>query len=138
MKRVTIAAAAAVAAGNVFLYGCAARPERIAPSYVSTLMYSNLSCQQLGEEDARVSSAYVIAAGQQNHARKNDTVGVLLLGLPIGSMTGKNVAPQIASLKGQANAIHEVEMQKNCNDAQPIPADTHPYLSQPASRSSGS
>ena len=119
--------AAVIVAGGLFLCGCAATPESIIPSYVSTLNYTNLSCEQLGEEEARVNAAYVTAAGQQNSARTNDTVGVLLLGLPVGSMTGENVAPEVANLKGQANAIHQVEMQKSCNSAPPM-ADAHPYV----------
>ena len=104
------------------LSACASSPESIVPSYVSTLNYENLSCEQLGQEEARVNAAYVVAAGQQHDARTNDTVGVILLGLPIGSMTGENVAPEVANLKGQQNAIHEVEVRKNCN----LPTQTKP------------
>lgn len=104
-----------------FAAGCAAKPESITPSYVSNLTYENLSCTQLGQEESRVNAAYVVAAGQQNDARTNDTVGVLLLGLPIGSMTGENVAPQVANLKGQQGAIRQVEIEKNCGTPAAIP-----------------
>jgi hypothetical protein len=137
MRAVTIVAVTAIAVSSAFLCGCAATPESIIPSYVSTLTYSNLSCQQLGEEEARVSAAYTVAAGQQNSARTNDTVGILLLGLPVGSMTGENVAPEVANLKGQANAIHEVETRKNCNATPPVAAGTHPYVNPQPSGSPG-
>jgi hypothetical protein len=113
--------AAIAAAAITVLCGCASAPENIAPAYVSTLTYASLTCEQLGEEEARVNAAYVLAAGQQRHARKDDAVGVALLGLPMGSMTGQNVAPQVASLKGQQNAIHDVEIQKDCG----VPAAAH-------------
>jgi hypothetical protein len=126
----------AIALSSVVICGCAARPESIAPAYVSTLNYSNLTCPQLAEENARVSSAYVTAAAEQKHARKTDTMGVIFLGLPVGSMTGENVAPQVANLKGEANAIHEVETQKNCSAPPALPADAHPYLATPSAATS--
>jgi hypothetical protein len=106
----------------MFACGCAATPESIQPSYVSTLTYSNLTCQQLAEEESRVNAAYVTAAAQQSDARTTDTVGVVLLGLPIGSMTGENVAPQVANLKGQQIALQQAEIQKNCNTPSQSPA----------------
>ncbi|HEX4078586.1 MAG TPA: hypothetical protein VHX61_06905 [Rhizomicrobium sp.] len=55
--------------------GCAANPESIQPSYVSVLTYSNFTCEQLGEEEARINAAYVTAADQQNNARTLDAEG---------------------------------------------------------------
>jgi hypothetical protein len=98
----------------LLLAGCASRPESIAPAYVSPVVYQSWSCQQLGEEEARVNAAYTVAAGSQNRARSNDTTGVLLLGLPLGSMTGEGVEAQVASLKGQQAAIQQSEAMKNC------------------------
>lgn len=95
-------------------YGCAERPESIAPSYVSTVTYQNWTCQQLGEEEQRLNAAYVTAAQQQRDARTNDTWGVALIGLPTASLSGENIAPQIANLKGQLNAVHQSETLKNC------------------------
>lgn len=94
---------------------CAATPESIQPAYVSEVTYQNWSCQQLGEEQARLSSAYASAAAQQSKARSNDTVGVLFLGLPVSSMSGGNVAPQIANLKGQQEAVQKAATLKNCS-----------------------
>ena len=104
----------AVAAGAMSLAGCAESPESIAPAYVSTVTYQNWTCEQLGEEEARLNQAYMAAAQQQHNARTNDTWGVVLLGLPTASLSGENIAPQIANLKGQLTAVHQSQTLRNC------------------------
>lgn len=109
MKRViTLAASAAI------LAGCAATPESIAPSYVSEMTYQNYTCQQLAEEQARVQAALATASDQQSKARQNDTVGVIFLGLPVSSLSGQNVASQVANLKGHQEALAKAGNLKNC------------------------
>jgi hypothetical protein len=114
MKKTVMACAAVM-----LIAGCAARPENIPPAYVSTLSYQSLTCQQLAEESARVDTAYAEAAKKQTHARHEDTVAVALVGLPLGSMTGRNVATEVANLKGQQVAIHQTETQRNCYQTTP-------------------
>jgi len=77
----------------VALAACAPTPESIQPAYVSEVPYQSWSCQQLGEELGRLSNALSTASGQQNTARSNDVVGVIFLGLPVGSMSGQSIAP---------------------------------------------
>jgi hypothetical protein len=110
------------------LAACAASPERIAPSYVSTMVYQNRSCQQLAGEDGSLHAAYVTAADEQSKAHTTDKIGILLLGLPIGSMTGENVAHQVASLKGQMVAVHQTEAQKSCNNEPSLTTDEQSYV----------
>jgi len=98
----------------VLLAACAKSPESIAPAYVSQLNYQNLSCQQLAEENARLTQALTVASKQQQNARTNDTVGVILLGLPVSSLSGDNIAPQIADEKGQMEAIHQRQLALGC------------------------
>ena len=107
-------AVVSLAAAAVALGACASKPENIQPSYVSTVPYESWSCQQLGEEQERLSLAYAAAAKQQNTARANDTAGVILLGLPLASMTGHNVAPEVARLKGLQDAVSRASILKNC------------------------
>lgn len=97
--------------------GCAKRPESIAPAYVSNLPYQNLSCSQIAEEMARVNAAYTLAAQQQNDAATGDAWGVFLIGMPTSTLSGSNVAAQVASLKGQQTALHETAIRKNCTIA---------------------
>lgn len=114
-------------AASIALTGCATRPENIPAAYVSEVTFQNWSCEQLGEESAHLSAAYAQAAAQQESARTNDTVGVIFLGLPVASLSGDNVAPQIANLKGQQEAVRKVMLRKGCTNPQPtLPAGQAP------------
>lgn len=94
--------------------GCAKAPSSIAPAYTSEIPYQSLSCKQLGEESARVGNALTAASSQQENARTGDAWGVFLLGMPVSTLSGDNIAPQIASLKGQQEAIQKTMITKNC------------------------
>lgn len=110
--RVIIAAVAAAAALSVA--GCAKSPDSIAPAYVSEVGYQAWSCEQLGQEQQRLSSAYAVAAQQQERARGNDIAGVILIGLPVSSLSGDNIAPEIARLKGEQEAVRKAMIAKSC------------------------
>jgi hypothetical protein len=99
------------------LGACAKSPESIAPSYVSEVSYQAWSCSQLAEETLRLSSAYASAAQQQEKARTNDVVGVILIGLPVSSLSGDNIAPEIGRLKGEQEAVRKAMVIKNCAPA---------------------
>lgn len=102
---------------------CAKAPDSIAPSYVSVVPYQDYTCQQLGSEAAHISDALTTASAQQEKARTNDVVGVLLIGLPVSSLSGDNIAPEIGHLKGQQEAVRQASQQKNCSaPAQATPA----------------
>jgi hypothetical protein len=103
-----VCVAAALAAG------CAKSPESIAPAYISPLSYQNFACDQLAEENVRVAAALAQASQQQRDARTNDTVGVIFLGLPVSTLSGGNVADQVARLKGEQQTLGQVAMQKRC------------------------
>ncbi|MGB2932191.1 MAG: hypothetical protein WBE08_01510 [Methyloceanibacter sp.] len=94
--------------------GCAKSPESIAPAYISTVNYQNWSCGQLGEEGGRLNQALAEASTQQRNARTNDAIGVILVGIPVSSLSGDNIAPQIANLKGQLVAVQQAGNLKNC------------------------
>ena len=101
-------------AGLLVLAGCAKAPESIGPAYVSEVPYEAYTCKQLATENQRLQEAYAVAAQQQNNARSGDVAGVILLGLPVSSMSGDNIAPQIANLKGRMVAVQKVMIEKNC------------------------
>ncbi|HVY21476.1 MAG TPA: hypothetical protein VHA70_15550 [Bauldia sp.] len=113
MKTTVVALATWSAA--LLVAGCAQDPKTIQPAYVSQIPYENYTCDQLGQEGARVDQALAQASAAQLQARGNDTVGVILIGLPVSSLSGANVAPQIAQLKGEKNAIDVVAIQKKCS-----------------------
>jgi hypothetical protein len=39
---------------------------------------------------------------------------VLLIGVPVSTLSGTNIAPQVASLNGQQDAIRLAAVQKHC------------------------
>jgi len=107
----------------VNLVACAKSPESIAPTYVSDLAYRSVGCSDLATEYARISQALSRASAQQEQARGNDTVGVILLGLPVSSLSGDNIAPEVARLKGELEAIHRVSLQKKCKLSSPLDSE---------------
>ncbi|MDE8343024.1 MAG: hypothetical protein POG24_04320 [Acidocella sp.] len=98
----------------ISLASCAQAPESIQPAYVSTITYQNLTCEQLSQEQVNLDNAYTSAAAEQSHARTADTWGVILIGLPTASLSGENIASQVASIKGQQEAVRQSEILKNC------------------------
>ena len=114
MGRSGIAIAAMLVVASSGALGCAKKPESIAPAYVSHVIYQSWTCQQLGEEQQRLAAALATSSEQQQNARTNDTVGIIFLGLPVSSMSGDNIAPQIARLKGETEAVRTASITKNC------------------------
>ena len=97
------------------LAACAQAPETIIAAYVSPVTYSGWSCPQISEEQVRLSSALAVASQQQQQARSNDTAAVIFFGLPLASMTGANVAPQIARYKGEQEAVRLAGISRSCS-----------------------
>lgn len=109
MKSIIIAASAAC-----FVAACAKAPESISASYVSEVGYQGYSCKQLSEETQRLSQALSTASAQQSKARGNDVAGVILIGLPVSTLSGDNIAPEIARLKGEQEAVRKSRITKGC------------------------
>lgn len=105
---------ATVIAMAAMLAACAKNPDSISAQYISDVTYRPLTCQDLSVESARTNAALARASTQQENARTNDTVGVLLIGIPVSSLSGDNIAPEIARYKGELEAINRVQAQKKC------------------------
>jgi hypothetical protein len=91
----------------------------ITPAYISPVTYQNFTCQQLQMEAKGVSQRAAVASGQQDKARKNDTikttVGVVLFWPVLLFNEGDGAkANELANLKGQMRAIEQASVQKNC------------------------
>ena len=113
--------------------GCAKAPESIAPAYVSPEIYKPYNCDQLAQEQARVSAALAKASQAQEDARSNDIVGVIFLGLPVSTLSGGNVAHQVAQLKGAEKTLRQVMNLKQC-----AASKSDGRSGQPAVKGSGS
>lgn len=104
---------------TVLLAGCATSPKDIQPTYVSPVLYQNLTCQQLAGEAARVSQRAATLSGQQSQQQGRDavatTVGIVLFWPALFFIGGdKANAAEIANLKGQMQAIEQANSAKGC------------------------
>ena len=109
---------AALVAASI-LSACATPPKDIAPSYVSTGLYENLSCQQLRVEAEGVSARAAAANGKQDKNRGSDaamtTVAIVLFWPAAFFMKGDGAdAAEVARLKGEMQAIDQVNRIKKC------------------------
>lgn len=107
------------AAAGLLLSGCATSPKDISATYVSPVLYQNLSCEQLAQEATRVSRAAADVTGQQqNQANKDATmvaVGMVLFWPSLFFIGGdKGSAAELGRLKGEMQAIEQANIAKNC------------------------
>jgi hypothetical protein len=115
MLKKTVIALGAVS----MLVACATPPKDIAPAYVSTTLYENLTCQQLRHEAEGVSARAASAFGKQDANRGQDaamtTVGLVLFWPALFFMKGDGAdAAEVARMKGEMQAIEQVNRMKNC------------------------
>ncbi len=99
------------------LVACAQTPESIQPSYVSPNEYAGWSCSSMRAEASRINDALATASKQQSNARSGDVAGVILLGLPVSSLSGANVAPEVARLKGHKETLERTMNKRGCKAA---------------------
>lgn len=104
---------------GVLAGGCASSAEKIAPSYISPIVYQNYDCSQLAAEAQRVSSAAAQAAGVQDKNASNDAIATgvaVVLFWPVAFMVSGDgqTAAELAKLKGQKDAIEQAAIQKKC------------------------
>lgn len=101
--------------GIVLLAGCAASPEDIAPIYTSGDQYLGWNCEKLLAEQKRIGVDLSTASAKQEETRSDDIAGVILLAVPIGSMSNdEDLEPKIARLKGERDALDRIMSAKNC------------------------
>lgn len=96
------------------LAGCSEPPENIAAADIGQGAYGTLNCQQLA--DARFTRQQELEelSQLQRRARSGDTVGVVLLGLPLSRMGGGDRETQIAVTRGHLNEIDRERQAKRC------------------------
>ena len=104
-------------AAVLLVAGCASSPGSIAPIAVNPERYAPLDCQALLTEQLRVSEALRAASDRQAEAARGDAIGVLLIGLPVSSMSGQDNAVAVAQLKGESDALRLAVTAKACGAA---------------------
>lgn len=103
--------------GIALVAGCAASPEDIAATYTSGDQFKGWSCEKILAEQKSVASDLAVASAKQEETRSDDIAGVILLAVPVGSMSGEDLAPKIARLKGERDALDRIAKQSNCAGA---------------------
>ena len=106
MKRVIVLAILAAS-------GCATPPEKIAAVQMSSAEYSGKDCAALKADQARSTMTLKNTSKEQQRIATNDAVGVLLLGVPMGSIGG-DMETAVAVEKGRLAAIEAEMARKGC------------------------
>lgn len=102
-----------------FLSACAQKSDDITASYVSPNEYTGYSCNQLRAEANRVASRASSAMATQDKSAQNDgtavAVGAILFWPALFFIKGdKATATEVASLKGQIDAIEKANIALDC------------------------
>ena len=114
MKSITVAA---LCAGTI-LSACATAPGNIQASYVSPMTYSAYNCDQIREENLRVTSRVQEVSGAQQSRANRDTaamtVGLVLFWPALFFMANGDQKDELARLKGEYDALQIASTQKQC------------------------
>ena len=124
------------------LNGCAKSPESISASYVSPLHYQSFDCQQIEQEYARVSRKAREVAGHQASESTKDAVavgvGAILFWPALFFLIGDDKKEELASLKGEADALEQAAIAKQCTSlTETIEAQKRIEAEKTASKSDG-
>lgn len=86
------------------LAACAQSPASIAPVSMGNA-YAGTSCRQAHADLVAERQQLAALESKQNGAVAGDAIGVFLIGVPVSSLTGGNVAGHIAASKGKVMAL---------------------------------
>lgn len=86
------------------LSACAQAPGAIQPTSMGNA-FAEMSCQDAATMLNAENANLVALTEQQNNARAGDAIGVFLVLIPVGSLTGGDVAGDIAATKGKIQAL---------------------------------
>ncbi len=86
------------------LSACAASPDSIAPVSMGNA-YQGITCAAARDHLAAERQTLAALSAQQNAAVAGDAIGVLLIGVPMSSLTGGDVEGAIATSKGKIVAL---------------------------------
>jgi hypothetical protein len=96
------------------LSACAKAPEAIQAAYVDDARFSASSCRQLAEAYTAATERLLQASNEQSAIRQKDTAGVLITGIPLGSVMNDDLEPKVAALKGEQVAIRRSQAARRC------------------------
>lgn len=101
------------------LSACAQNAEEITAAYTSPETYADFSCRQVYDESRRVSARTTELTGVQDKQAQDDaaaTAVALILFWPAAFLINGDdeTAHELSRLKGQMDALEEVNTAKNC------------------------
>ncbi|MCY0147792.1 hypothetical protein OEG84_08700 [Hoeflea sp. G2-23] len=96
------------------LSSCAKRPDAIAPTAFPVETYANLECQEINTSLTTEQGTLAALSAAQSSAANTDAVGVLLLGIPVASLTDGDKEGMIAVSKGKVQALEAARIRKGC------------------------
>ena len=103
------------------LSACASNPDKLGQSYVSPLKYADYTCRQLASEQETVSSRTVEVYNRLKKERTADNwqmgIGLLVLWPTLFLLEGGDgvEATEYSRLKGEYEALRQVNLQKSCD-----------------------
>ena len=107
-----------LAAASLTLSACAADPDTVAPAYVSPMAFDAYDCRALRAEAVRLSDRIAQVTGQQEAAAAADATNAVIAAVTfwpallwIGS---GDVSPELARLRGEAEALQAAAVRKGC------------------------
>ena len=128
--------AMALCAGTVS--ACASAPDKISAAYVSPMQYGSYDCDQIRAELIRVSAHVQEVSGVQNRAHHRDQwatgVGIVIFWPALFFLMEGDKKEELASLKGQYDALDEAAIQKKCPVADEIRAAQVAQAAQEAAK----
>lgn len=96
------------------LAACAKSPDRIAAADIGANEYRGYSCKQLATAKVEQQQNLEKLSAAQKDAQGGDFIGVILLGLPLSSMSGNDKETAIAVTKGHLSSIEKEAARKGC------------------------
>lgn len=90
--------------GLIFMAACAQPPSAIAPTSMGG-MYNNISCRDATVMLAQERQTLAALEQRQQNAAITDAATVFLVLVPVSSLTGQNVAGDLAVSKGKVQAL---------------------------------
>lgn len=93
---------------------CAKQADQIPAANLGPNPYLGASCNQLAETKLQLEQNLETLTAAQKNAATGDTVGVILLGLPLSSMSGNDKETDIAITKGKIQAVQSAQLKRKC------------------------
>ena len=98
----------------LFAAACAKQPDQISAADIGPNPYMGFSCNGLSKEELGLTQNLANLSAAQKSAANADAVGVVLLGLPLSSMSGNDKETAISITKGRLQAVETARASKTC------------------------